>query len=171
MTRYLCIVALSLLLGGCGFHWAGDRPLPEPLSSVYIEALDFYRVSTPEIQTALQKRIASRGGLVKSRASDAKTTLRLSGLSVRQDALSINSSGFAIEYRVIVTVHYELIGDGKSLVAPDILSLSRDYSFNAQQIVAKDEEQARLSDYIQDQMADLLLLRLEAALSRPQPAS
>jgi LPS-assembly lipoprotein len=167
MTRYLCIAALSLLLSGCGFHMASDRPLPESLSSVYIETVDFYRVSVPEIQTALQKAIASRGGLVKSRASDAKATLRLSALTQRQDALSINAFGFAVEYRVIVSVHYELVGGGKNLVPPDVITLSRDYSFNAQQIVAKDEEQARLTNYIEDQMAELLLLRLEAMLEHP----
>jgi LPS-assembly lipoprotein len=42
--------------------------------------------------------------------------------------------------------------------------VSRDYFFNAQQVLAKEAEESRLRDYIQNDLAELILLRLEAVL-------
>jgi LPS-assembly lipoprotein len=167
----LWIAALALWLGGCGFHLAGERPLPDALSSVYVEVVDPYRVSAPEVQAALVKRITSRGGLAKSHPEEAESILRLSGFGEGLEVVSIGSDGRAIEYRLTVSVRYELDDhDGHALVPGDVLRVSRDYSFSAQQILAKDVEQARLSSYLQDEMAELMLLRLEARLShKPVP--
>ena len=159
-------LALLLALSACGFHLAGERPLPPALTAVYINLIDPYRVAEPPLESALQKRIEQRGGAVKSKVEEAKSVLRLSDLHERQEVLAVGSDGKAIEYRLITTVRYELDVDGRTLVTPDVLTVSRDYSFSAQQILAKDVEQSRLRDYIQGEMADLLLLRLEAVLNR-----
>ena len=67
----LALVALTLALGGCGFHLAGERPLPRPLSSVYIEVVDPYHVSAPPLESALSARIVRGGGKVQSRSFDS----------------------------------------------------------------------------------------------------
>jgi len=163
--RVIVLLALAVVgLSGCGFHLAGDRPLPPPLASVYIEVISPYGVAEPPLQSALQKRIERRGGIVRSRSDQAAAILRLSDLAEIQDTVAIGPDGKAVEYRLVERVRYELDGGGKVAVAPDTLTVSRDYSFNAQQILAKEAEQSRLREYLQDQMAELLLLRLEASL-------
>jgi LPS-assembly lipoprotein len=157
-------MVLGLLLAGCGFHLAGERPLPSELQSVYIDMVDPYRVTAAPVEAALQKRIVSRGGTVKSRARDAHVTLRLSELQQKQQVLAIGTDSKAVEYRLIVSLHYELDAGDKVLIAPDSLSVSRDFSFSAQQILAKNAEQDKLNDWLQDEIAELLLLRLEASL-------
>lgn len=158
------------LLAGCGFHLAGERPLPRGMQSVYIDFVDPYRVAEPPVEAALQKRIVQRGGQVKSKVEEAQTIIRLSELRERQEVLAIGPDGKAIEYRLVSSVRYEVDSGNRVILSPDTMIVSRDYSFSAQQILAKEVEQSRLRDYIQSDMADLLLLRVEAVMSRQAEA-
>ena len=159
----LCVV----LLAGCGFHFAGSRPLPAALQSVYIDLLTPYRVSKPELESALRARLLRRGGEVSGSLESARSILRLSKLTETRQVLSVDPFGKAIEYQLSIRVTYVLLSGGDVLLGPDEMQVSRDYSFNAQQVLAKEAEEARLQAFIQDELAEVLLLKLETLLSRP----
>jgi LPS-assembly lipoprotein len=159
-------LAALLMLGACGFHLAGTRPLPAPLADVYIDMVSPYTVTEPPLQAALQSRIESRGGQVKSKMDQAKTVLRLSDLSETREVLSVGPDGKAVEYRLVTRVTYELRSGERVLIAPESQGMSRDYSFSAQQILPKEAEEVRLRKFIQGELAELILLRIEAELSR-----
>jgi LPS-assembly lipoprotein len=158
------LVALSL--SACGFHLAGTRPLPQPLQSVYIEVIAPYRVLQPPLETALRSGLQRRGADVRSSPNDGTTLIRLSELKETREVLSVGIDGKALEYRLVTSVHYEIIGGGKALIEPGDLRLTRDYSFQPEQVLAKEAEEVRLREFIQAEMAQLILLRLEAQLGR-----
>lgn len=162
--RMLLVLAL-LGLGGCGFHLVGNRPLPEALRSVYINVIAPYRVSEPPLEGYLRSSLLRRGGQVQGKVDPGVTVIRLSGLKEGRTVLSIGQDGKALEYQLTTSVQYEVMRDGKVILPSDSLSVSRDYSFNAQQVLAKEAEEARLRDFIQNELAELLLLRLETTLS------
>jgi LPS-assembly lipoprotein len=170
------LLAATLAVTACGFHPVGSRPLPAALKSVHVELVDAYRVTTPPVEEALKARIARGGGDVKASADEAGAVLRLSNLREAQEVLSIGTDGRAIEYRLVTQVTFEMrrVVDGKAeiLIAPESQTVSRDYSFSAQQILAKEAEEARLRRYIQEELAERVLLRVTARLagSDPQPA-
>jgi LPS-assembly lipoprotein len=164
------VVPVLLLLSACGFHLAGSRPLPEPLTLVYIEVVDPYRVVKPPLETALQARLLRRGAELSPSPGAAKSVLRLSDLAESREVLSVDQFGKAVEFQLTTRVRFELLSDGKVLVPSSPLTVSRDYSFNAQQVLAKEAEEARLQAFIQGELAELLMLRLEALLSRPVAA-
>ena len=160
------LLLLTLSLAACGFHLAGTRPLPEPLRSVYIEVIAPYRVVQPPLETALRAGLQRRGAEVRG-SSDADTTvIRLSELRETREVLSVGTDGKALEFRLVTTVHYQVFRGSKSLVEPGDLRLTRDYSFQPEQVLAKEAEEARLREFIQAEMAELMLLRLEAQLGR-----
>ena len=160
------LVALpALALGGCGFHWAGSRPLPGQLSWVYIDVVTPYQVETPPLEAALRSRLLRRGAVVTGNAAAARTVLRISELTESREILSVDPFGKAAEYKLTARLKYELLEDNRPVVPADVMTVSRDYSFNAQQVLAKEAEEARLQSYIQDEAAELLLLRLEAQVS------
>lgn len=163
-------LALTLTIAACGFHLAGNRPLPEALTSVYVDVIAPYRVSEPPLETSLRSSLLRRGGQVRGKAEDAKTIIRLSELNESRRVLSVGADGKALEFQLTTSVRYQVISADKPLLPPDVLSVSRDYSFNAQQVLAKEAEEARLRDFIQNELAELLLLRLEASLSQPAAA-
>jgi LPS-assembly lipoprotein len=158
--------SLLLALGGCGFHLAGDRPLPPALSSVYIDMAQPYSVGTPPLETSLQSRITGAGGEVKSHIGDAKTVLRLTHLTETREVLSIGPDGKVNEYRLVATVTYELHGGGKELIQPETQGVSRSYSFSVDEILGKEAEETRLRNFMQDELAGLILMRIEAQLAR-----
>ena len=167
------VLLLTATLTACGFHPVGSRPLPKALKSVHVELVDPYRVTAPPVEEALKARIVRGGGEVKSKADEASTTLRLTDLREAQEVLSIGTDGRAIEYRLVTRVTFEMrrVVDGKAqvLIAPESQTVSRDYSFSAQQILAKEAEEARLRRYIQDELAERVLLRVEARLAAADP--
>lgn len=170
ITPRLLVVVLPLaLMGGCGFHWAGTRPLPPQMSSVYIDVVTPYSVSKPPVDAALRARLLRRGALIAGNASAARTVLRITGLAETREVLSVDPFGKAVEYKLTSRLHYELLSDGRAAVPPDTMQVSRDYSFNAQQVLAKEAEEQRLQAFMQDELAELLLLRLEALLMAPTP--
>lgn len=163
--RIACAALLAALLAGCGFHLAGSRPLPQQLQSTYIEVVVPYRVSEPPLEVSLRTLLQRRGGHVNSSASSAGTVITLSDLNESRLVLSIGTDGKVLEFQLVTTVSYRVTAGGKVLMPPGTLSLSRSYSFNAEQVLAKDAEEARLREYIQRELAELLLLRMEAVLS------
>jgi LPS-assembly lipoprotein len=163
-------VVVLILLGGCGFHWAGSRPLPEALSSVYIDVVTPYRVSKPPLEQALGSRLQRRGARLSSTLGAARTILRVSELKESREVLSVDPFGKAVEYKLTTRATYQVIEGGTVRVAPDTIQVSRDYSFNAQQVLAKEAEELRLQTFMQDELAELLLLRIEAALAAPRAA-
>ncbi|WP_439641740.1 LPS-assembly lipoprotein LptE [Nevskia sp.] len=173
LVRPIGISLATLALAACGFHPVGSRPLPKALRAVHVELVDPYRVTTPPVEEALKARIVRGGGEVISKADDAATVLRLSDLREAQEVLSIGTDGRAIEYRLVTRVTFEMrrVVDGKAevLIAPESQTVSRDYSFSAQQILAKEAEEARLRRYIQDELAERVLLRVEARLATADP--
>lgn len=164
--RITLVLLLVSLLAGCGFRLAGARPLPEPLQVTFIDVITPYRVSEPPMEVALRTLIQRRGGSVKSSAMDARSVIRLSNLKETRSVLSIGTDSKVLEFQLITTVTYQVNAGEKVLMPPDTLSLSRSYSFNAGQVLAKDAEEARLRQYIQSELAELLLLRMEAVLGR-----
>jgi LPS-assembly lipoprotein len=161
----ILVVAMLGLLGGCGFHWAGSRPLPAELSWLYIDVVTPYQVEKPPLEAALRSRVLRRGGVVSGSAGAARTVLRISDLTETQEVLSVDPFGKAVEYKLTTRLKYELLEDNRPIVPGDVMRVSRDYSFNAQQVLAKEAEEARLRSFIQDELAELLLLRLEALIN------
>ncbi len=163
--RIVIAALLVSLLAGCGFHLAGSRPLPTPLQSTYIEVIAPYRVSEPPLEVSLRTLLQRRGGHVKSSAVGAGAVIKLSNLNESRFVLSIGTDGKVLEFQLVTSVTYQVNAGDKVLMPPDTLSLSRSYSFNAEQVLAKDAEEARLREYIQRELAELLLLRMEAVMN------
>ena len=62
-------------------------------------------------------------------------------------------------------MHYEVFRGTTPLVTPGDLVATRDYSFEPQQVLAKEAEELRLRQFIQHELAELLMLRIDAALT------
>jgi LPS-assembly lipoprotein len=167
----LLLAGTAALLSACGFHPVGSRVLPEPLKRVRIDMVAPYRVSEPPVETALRTRLIQRGAKILEKSDEAVTVIRLSELRESREVLSVGADGKALEYELILRVNYDVRTGTQVWVPPTPMEVRRDYSFNAQQILPKEQEAERLRKYLEDEMAELLLLRIEAAASRPAPAA
>lgn len=160
---------LAAFVAGCGFHLAGSLPLPRVLQRIYIELEQPYKVSEAPLERTLRERLVQRGAKVVSKSEKAETRLRMWNLSERREALSIGPDGKALEYRLLISVDYEVRRGAELLLPPNTLTASRDYSFEPGSILAKESEESDLREFIQGELAELLLLRMEIGL-RDMPA-
>jgi LPS-assembly lipoprotein len=159
-SRLTCCLLCLLVLSACGFR------LPDELATVYIDLVTPYSVAEPPVETALQRLLRRRGAQVVGNAGEAVTTIRLSDLREEREVLSLGSDGKALEYQLITRINYAVLRDEQALMPPGSLRVTRDFSFNAQQVLAKEAEEERLRTFIQGELAELLMLRIEAALAR-----
>lgn len=166
LARHGLALVLFALLAGCGFHAAGSRPLPELLKLVRIDVVAPYRVSEPPVETELRARLLRRGAEVVEKTRDDVTVIRLTNLREARDVLSVGADGKALEYELILRVDYDVRTGNRVWIAPDRIEVRRDYSFNAGQVLAKEQEAERLRAFLEQEMAELLLLRIEAAASQ-----
>lgn len=162
-------VVLLLVLTGCGFRLAGTRPLPPALQAVSIDVISPYRVSEPPVESALRAHFLRRGATIAEEPGPEVTQIVLSELDESRQVLSIGPDGKALEFRLVTRVRYEVRRGSVVLMPPGTLLATRDYSFEPEQILAKEAEEARLREFIQTELAELLMLRLEAQLSRTPP--
>ena len=155
---------LALSLTACGFKLLGSSGWPQQLDRVYVDMALGYRVSEPVVETALRSKLVRRGAKIVTRQDKAETEIRLSNLEERRETLSIGADGKVLEYRLVIGVRYELLQNGKALLPANTLSVSRDYSFQLDQILQKELEEQQLRDYIQNELAELVLLRITTGL-------
>ncbi len=168
MRNWLALLLL-LPLAGCGFRLAGSRPLPPALQDVYIEVIAPYRVSQPPLEKSLRAILQRRGATVRSGIDADTTVIRFRDLTESRQVLSIGIDGKALEYRLVTSVQYEVFSGVEMLAGPDRLRVTRDYSFQPEQVLAKEAEEARLREFIQTEMAELMMLRLETQLAGVSP--
>lgn len=164
-AAFPCLLA-SALLAGCGFHMAGNRPLPEPLRLVRIDMVAPYRVSEPPVETALRNRLQRRGAEVVEKSRDDVTVIRLTDLKSTREVLSVGPDGKAQEYDLILRLNYDVRTGSHVWVPPEPVEVRRDFSFNAEQVLPKEQEAERLREYLEDEMAEVLMLRIEAAVAQ-----
>lgn len=152
--------ALLLLLGlaGCGFHLQGRTLLPESIRRIHIEASD---AQTDFVQ-ALRESLAASGAQLTDLPGPAAATLAVSRDSVSERVLTVSKRNIATDYELTYEVEVSVRGAGRELMAPETLNLSRVYSFDEKQLLAKDRERALLLDALARDMAGVVLRRLSA---------
>ncbi len=163
---WLALLLSSALLAGCGFRAAGSRPLPEPLQLVRIDMVAPYRVSEPPVEAELRNRLLRRGAQVVEASRDDVTVIRLTDLRGSREVLSVGSDGKALEYELILRVNYDVRTGARVWIAPQMIEIRRDFSFNAEQVLPKEQEADRLREFMEGEMAELLLLRIEAQVKQ-----
>lgn len=162
--RLMLTLLLALTLTACGFKLVGSGGLPPQLKMVYVDMALGYRVSEPPIETALRSKLVRRGSKIVAKLDRAETQIRLSNRDERRETLSIGGDGKVLEYRLVIGVRYEVLQNGKALLPAETLSVSRDYSFQLDQILQKELEEEQLRQYIENELAELVLLRITTAL-------
>lgn len=162
----LPFVLSLLVLASCGFRLQGQRALPEALQNVYIDTVQPYAVAAPPVETALRSRLRRRGAIIAANAAEASSVLELRDFEESSRVLSIGPDGRAIEFEISVDVTYALREGGRLLIPPQQLSAAEALSFPSEQILPKEAEERRLRNFLQDELAERILLQLEVRLGR-----
>lgn len=154
-------LGLSLLMGvlaGCGFHLQGVARLPPAFSVTALASDDRYT----DLHQSLADSLKVAGSRVVGRGEPAGAELEILSEDSGQRVLSVSATNSPTEYEVYYTVRYRVRIDGREVLAPQSLTLNKDYSFDEAAILAKEQEQQQIHAALARELAALIMRRLTA---------
>ena len=148
----------AIAVGGCGFRLAGSGPLPGVLARPYLSLKDPYTDFSREFEHQLK----SAGATLQTLRANSTAAIEVTKDLVEQRTLSVSASNIPTEYELTYTVTFGVRGVDKELLAPQTISLSKDYSFEENVLLAKEHE----ADILRQQMArDLVSIAMRRLTS------
>jgi len=140
-------------LGGCGFRLAGSEPLPAVLARPYLSVKDPYT----DFSREFERQLKSSGAQLQVLRQDSTATIDVTRDQVEKRTLAVSARNIPTDYEIVYTVTFTVQGPDSQLLAPQTISLSRDYSFQENELLAKEHE----ADILRAQMArDLVTIAM-----------
>jgi LPS-assembly lipoprotein len=152
------VVLLAVLVAGCGFQLRGSDPLPPVLARPWLDAPDRY---TP-LYAALTSRLRGAGVTLATTPTEATAAIRLSVDETGRELLSVSAQNRPGEYEGYYRAEFSVSAGGRELLAPQQVSLTRDYGYDETAVLAKEHEEQSLRAALADEIASLILRRLTA---------
>jgi LPS-assembly lipoprotein len=154
----IAALVLSLALGGCGFRLAGSEHLPAVLAKPYLSVKDPYT----DFSREFERELKSSGALLQLGRQDATATIEVTKDIVEQRTLAVSARNIPTDYELRYTVTFEVKGPDAQILPPQTIILSRDYSFEENELLAKEHE----ADILRAHMAQDLATMAMRILSR-----
>jgi LPS-assembly lipoprotein len=148
----------SLVLGGCGFRLAGSEHLPAVLAKPYLSVKDPYT----DFSREFERQLKSSGALLQLGRQDATATIEVTKDQIEQRTLAVSARNIPTDYELRYTVTFEVKGADAQILPPQTIMLSRDYSFEENELLAKEHE----ADILRESMARDLATMAMRILSR-----
>jgi LPS-assembly lipoprotein len=139
------LAAAMLGLCACGFRLAGSEPLPAILAKPYLSLKDPYT----DFAREFERQLKSSGALLQVTRQDSTATIDITKDFVEQRTLAVSARNIPTDYELIYTVTFAVHGTDKEVLEPQTISLSKDYSFQEDELLAKQHE----ADILRAQMA------------------
>jgi LPS-assembly lipoprotein len=156
MARQLVLMILAANLAACGFHLQGAAKLSPTMSVTFIDADD----TRTEFHRALVGALDTAGVRVATERDEASATVAIKKDETGQRVLSLSAQNKPREYEVYYTVTFAVSAGGKELLAPQTVTLTRDYSFDERALLAKGREQDVLRAALASDIVDIVMRRL-----------
>ena len=154
------LLALSglFLLTGCGFHLQGAATTPPEMQRTYIQTVERNSLFHRELRLALR----NAGVDVVDAASDATAIFSISVDDTGQRVLSVSARNVPTEYEVYYSVEYSLATGGEDLLAPQLTTLTRDYTYDATLVLGKAHEEDLLREALAKDLVRVVLRQLSS---------
>lgn len=152
------VIGAAAVVGACGFRLAGSDPLPAILAQPYLSVKDPYTDFAREFEHQLQ----NSGAVLQEIRAKSTATIEVTKDLVEQRTLSVSARNIPTEYELTYTVTFAVQGPDRELLKPQTITLSKDYSFVENELLAKEHE----ADTLRRQMArDLVAIAMRRLTS------
>lgn len=158
MNRRLFLAAVpALLAAGCGFQLRRTDSIP--FASLYVDA-----PSGSVVAQRIRNNLArNKKTHLAPSANEAEAILRLSQVEHTKVILSLSGAGRVTEYRLGLRLTYSVLGKaGRNLVAPEVIELGRDITYDDTKVLAKGAEEQLLYRDMDENAAQRIVRRLQA---------
>lgn len=154
LRTLLCITLIASLIG-CGFHLRGIADAS--FQSIFIQG------NTLVISKNLNKSLSTNGVKILSSAEGADLLLEMVGEESEKRILSLAGAGTVNEFELYYRVHYRAKLAGEALWGQvQTVEARRDFTYSDANLLAKQGEEKRLNENMQQDVISNLLRRLSA---------
>jgi LPS-assembly lipoprotein len=158
---------LMLGLTACGFHLRGQIDLPAAMAATFIEA----NGANADLIKRVRRSLLGNGAVVTTDRAEATAILRVLNDNYDRRVLSVGGGRKVRELELHYAVRFELVErGGDSLVKPQTVELFRDYTYDEDDILGKQGEEANIREEMIREAGDRILRIIQAALSSQSPA-
>jgi LPS-assembly lipoprotein len=154
----LVLLALVPFLASCGFQLRSDPTVPPEMARTYIATDDRYSLFYRTFRTQLK---AAGAELVESPV-DATAEFAILTDDTGQRVLSVSARNVPTEFEVYYTVYYTVRTKERVLLAPQLQTLTRDYTYDETRVLGKAREEELLHKAIVDDLVRLVLIQVSS---------
>jgi LPS-assembly lipoprotein len=153
--RALFVLILITSLAACGFHLRGATDVS--FSSIFIQG------NTLVISKNLNKSLTTNGVKVLPSAEGAEMLLEMVGEESEKRILSLAGRGTVNEFELYYRVHYRTKLAGSELWSnTQTVEARRDFTYDDANLLAKQGEEKRLNESMQQDVLSNLMRRLSS---------
>ncbi len=156
LVRGLSWPLVAILLSSCGFHLQGAVDLPVEVRRVYVVTADELTPFAVELREALTRN----GATLAPAAGAADAIVRVRNDRTGRRVLSVSSRNTPVEFEVFYVVAYSIDRGQEEVVPSQTLELTRSFSFDEADLLAKDREEDILREAMARDLAGLVVRRL-----------
>jgi LPS-assembly lipoprotein len=150
-------VALLGGLGGCGFHLQGSGSLPPVLSKTYVASA----APHSDFVSSVTEVLRLRGATIVGKDEPGAALLNVTADDTGQRVLSVSTRNIPREYEVYYSITFSLQVGAQKLIESETLVVTRSYTFDETQVLAKASEEEVLRRALADDLARRVVRRIE----------
>lgn len=151
----LCVLVV-IPLSSCGFRLQGSVELPPEVRRIYVATADELTPFAVELREALSRN----GATLAPAAGAADAVVRVRSDRTGRRVLSVSARNTPEEFEVFYVVDYSIDRGGQEVVPSQVLELTRSFSFDEADLLAKDLEEDILREAMARDIAGLIVRRL-----------
>jgi LPS-assembly lipoprotein len=153
----LAIIAVALVLAGCGFHLRGKATYM--FTTIAVNA-----PGAPGLAGELRRALDETGSAKVVDAKDAQVILDVPQVADDKEVLSLSGAGSVQEYLLVKRIGFRLHdAQGNDWLPAGEISVRRSYTFNESEVLARGTQEQRLLKEMQTDVVQQLIRRLQAA--------
>ena len=155
--RVVLALCFAALLTGCGFHLRGNSSGNLPYKTMAIALPE-----TADVRIWMERYIKATGQTeIVEEPTQAEATFQQVSDTRQKSILSVNAQGRVREYRLHLNYQFRLVNaKGQEIVPVSEISLTRDISFNDNNVLAKDLEEGLLWRDMNTELVNQIVRRL-----------
>jgi LPS-assembly lipoprotein len=151
-------VLAAVLLAGCGFHLQGAGTLPASMMRTYVDT----ERPHSEFLVNLTDVLKQRGAEVLAAPAEGAAVLDITSDETGQRVLSVSARNIPREYEVYYAVTFSLRVGAENLITNESLVVTRAYTYDETQVLAKAAEEQILRRALAEDLARRVMQRIQA---------
>ena len=161
IARRICAaLALAWLCaaGGCGFHLQGAGTLPPAMARTYVDTDRPHSVFLESLTDVLRQR----GAELLPAPAEGAAVLDITSDETGQRVLSVSARNIPREYEVYYAVTFSLRIGAESLISNESFVVTRAYTYDETQVLAKAAEEEILREALAQDLARRVMQRIQS---------